>query len=102
MALGVAARLRPDGETMWFGADRNFGDRTGPGIHHIDFVVKTPRQPELRPIGADIAHVGATSSRDWPLRHYRTGSEIDHRYAPRRLRFRPRHTTRTPIGYVEL
>src|SRR5215469_6149841 len=101
VAERVATGLRPDGQPMRLFADRDRFNRPGRRIDVVNDIVKSPRQPELLAVGADIAHVGAATSRDRPGVFDFAGGEADHRDAPLAVR-RPARRVRAAIGDIEL
>jgi hypothetical protein len=49
-----------------FGFHGDFFDAALGGVKDVNFVVVTAGEPELLAVDADVAHVGATASRDDP------------------------------------
>src|SRR2546422_901086 len=84
MAQRVSPRLGPYAQAVRLPPHRDpVRQPPGRGIEHVDFPVVPARQPQLRAIRGDVAHVGAAAARDRPRRHDRARRRIEHRDASR-------------------
>src|SRR5262249_44443420 len=101
MTQGIAAGLWPDGQAVGLHPDRDAFDRTILRIDRIDDVVEAARQPEIFAVGADIAHIGAATTRDRPVGDDLAAGEIDHRDAALAMRL-AMDMVRAAIGDIEL
>ena len=101
MTERVAARLRPDCETVRLLPHGNLRHLSGRGIEDVDDVVITSGEPELLAIGADVAHVRASATGNRPIGLNPARSEIDDGDATLAAR-RAVHMIRAAVGDVEL
>src|ERR1700730_13750873 len=101
MAERVAAGLRPHRQPVRLGADRDRGDGAVRRVDRIDDVVVPRRQPQELPVGADIAHVGASAARYRPIRDDLPGLKIEDRDAARAAP-PATHVVRAAVDDIEL
>src|SRR5204862_2527556 len=80
VAEGVAARLRPDAESVRAGADRNLGEQpAGAGRDRVDDAAVAARQPQDLAVRGHAAHVRAAAAGNPPFAHDLARTEADHR-----------------------
>src|SRR4029077_2841261 len=101
VAERVASGLRPNRKDGRLLADRYRLQRAPRRVEHVDDVVVASRKPELRAVGADVAHVGAPAAGDGPRDVDLARGEIDDRHAALPVRG-PVDPVRSAVGYVEL
>src|ERR1700680_3711307 len=101
MAERIAARLRPDGKPVRFGADGNGFHVAARDIDRVDDFVIAARQPEIFSISADISHVGAAAAGNGYIAFDFAGGKVDDRYAALAVRLDIVHMA-AAIGDIEL
>src|ERR1017187_7529838 len=72
-----------DREPVRLSPDLDLVDRTALGIDAIDNIVEAAGEPQVSPVGADIAHVGAAAAGDRPVLNDLAACEIEHPDAAR-------------------
>ena len=81
MAERVTSRLRPDREAVRFLAHRDALHLARRRVDCVGDIVEAPGEPEIFPVRAHIAHVGAAAARDGPGRHDLARGEVNDRDA---------------------
>src|SRR5262245_20020391 len=101
MPEGIAAGLRPHGETVGLFLHRDTFHRSRGGIDDVNHIIVATRQPKHFSIDANIAHIRTTAAGDGPVGYDFASRKVNDRDTAFPYG-RPIHARNPSVGHVKL